>query len=276
MNKFFLPALLALVFTAFANPAPARAQSFSTMMEQRVFYQFSKTRKSAKKSHEKLSEKRYKGLVLWVAQPKPGKPTVLYLPGSGGGLKVRERKYKYFIRKGYGVIAMAYPGMAGSKGQPSRKRIQSLANQLYRDISKFTPSKDIVIMGESLGTGVALEIAASKAGRARPPSAIILQSPYTSLVDLTAAKNPALLPFFVSRTDLWPSKRTIQKLKLPIFIMHGKRDKTVPFKMGKTLHALSPSKNKVLATHPKAGHSSIWRKEVLQKMQKWLNKIHAK
>ncbi|WP_432449296.1 alpha/beta hydrolase [Aliiroseovarius marinus] len=276
MNKFFLPALLALVFTAFANPAPAHAQSFSTLMEQRVFYQFSSKRSPARKVHEKMSQRGYKGLVLWVAKPKPGRPTVLYLPGSGGDLKVRTRKFRFFIAKGYGVVAMAYPGMAGSKGEPSRKRIQSLANQLYRDIGKFTPSKDIVIMGESLGTGVALEIATSKAGRARPPSAIILQSPYTSLVDLTAAKNPALLPFFVSRTDLWPSKRTIQKLKLPIFIMHGKRDKTVPFKMGKTLYALSPSRNKVLATHPDAGHSSIWRSVILKQMHAWLKEIHAK
>ena len=110
----------------------------------------------------------------------------------------------------------------------------------------MTGSKQIILMGESLGTGVAVAIASGKPGRANPPTAIVLQAPYTSLVDLAAAKNPALLPFVAGRTDLWPSKRYIQNVKAPTFIMHGERDNVVPFRMGKRLYELSPAKNKVL------------------------------
>ena len=53
---------------------------------------------------------------------KKGKPTVMYLPGSGGNLHSRGHKFRWFLNRGYGLVAMAYPGMGGSKGQPSVKR----------------------------------------------------------------------------------------------------------------------------------------------------------
>ncbi|MCK0142199.1 alpha/beta fold hydrolase [Aliiroseovarius sp. F20344] len=276
MNKFFLPILLALAFVTASGPTPVRAESFATQMERRTFYQFSEKRRNPHKSDERLQEVIYKGLVLWVGKPKKGKPTVMYLPGSGGNLYTRGHKFRWFLNRGYGVVAMAYPGMAGSKGQPSRNSIQGLANQLYTDIPKMTGSKQIILMGESLGTGVALAIAAGKPGRARPPSAIILQAPYTSLVDLTAAKNPLLLPMFASRTDLWPSKRAIQSVKAPTFIMHGEKDSTVPFRMGQKLYEMSPAKNKILAARKHAGHTSIWQQNVLTPLREWLQAIHGK
>lgn len=277
MTKFFLSVLLALTVLVTSGPQPARAESFATQFERRTFYQFSDQRTNPKRADKRLKEVIYKGLVLWVGQPKrKNKPTVLYLPGSGGSIHTRGHKYTWFLNKGYGVVVMAYPGMSGSKGLPSRQKIQSLANQLYRDIPKLTGSKKIILMGESLGTGVALAIASGKPGRANPPSAIILQAPYTSLVDLTANKNPALLPFVIGRTDLWPSKTYIRSVTTPTFIMHGGQDKTVPFKMGQRLYALSPAKNKVLETRPKLGHTSIWRQSILTPLRIWLEGIHGK
>ncbi|SPF75670.1 2-hydroxy-6-oxononadienedioate/2-hydroxy-6-oxononatrienedioate hydrolase [Aliiroseovarius pelagivivens] len=276
MNKFFLPVLLALTVLITSAPKPVHAESFATKHERRIFYQFNEKRRDPAKTDERLKEVIYEGLVLWVGKPRKGKPTVMYLPGSGGNLYTRGHKFRWFLNKGYGVVAMAYPGMAGSKGQPSRQKIQNLANQLYRDIPKLTGSKQIILMGESLGTGVAVAIAAGKPGRANPPSALILQAPYTSLVDLTASKNPALLPFVAGRTDLWPSKRAIQSVKVPTFIMHGQKDGTVPYRMGERLYQLSPAKNKVLATRKRAGHTSIWQKNVLSPLNEWLQAIHRK
>ena len=169
---------------------------------------------------------------------------------------------------------MSYPGMGGSKGQPSKKQIQGLANLLYQKMPSYVGNSPIVMWGESLGTGVALEIATSKAARNRPPIAIILQAPYTSLVDLVAHKMPAMLPLFRHRTDLWPSKRTIQKVKAPLLIMHGGQDKTIPVSMGRKLFKLSPSPNKVFVTYPDSGHTTIWRKEALIKMYKWVESLY--
>ena len=276
MNKFFLIVLLALTFLVATGPNPARAENLASTAERKAFYQFNPKRVDPTQVDRRLKEVTYRGLVLWVAKPKAGKPTVMYLPGSGGNLHTRGHKFRWFLDRGYGVVGMAYPGMGGSNGQPSRQKIQGLADQLYRDIPKLTGSKRIVLMGESLGTGVAVAIAAGKPGRANPPTAIILQAPYTSLVDLTAAKNPILLPFIAGRTDLWPSKRYIKNVKAPTFIMHGEKDRHVPFQMGQTLYRLSPAKNKVLAAREHAGHTTIWRKNVLRQLRKWLESIHSK
>lgn len=276
MTKLFLSVLLALSVLVSTGPQPARAESLATTAERKAFYQFNSRRTDPAQADKRLKEVIYKGLVLWVAKPEKGMPTVMYLPGSAGNLHTRRHKYRWFLNQGFGVVAMAYPGMGGSKGQPSRHSIQSLADQLYRDIPKFMGSKQVILMGESLGTGVAVAIAAGRPGRTNPPSAIILQAPYTSLVDLTAAKNPVLLPFMAGRTDLWPSKRFIKNVKAPTFIMHGEKDRHVPFRMGQTLFRLSPAKNKVLAARAHAGHTTIWRKNVLRPLRDWLQAINGK
>lgn len=265
-----LAALMALCLTA----SHGSAQSAKTLLERRVFYQFDPTRANPKTVDKRLNEARFKGLVLWVGQPKPGKPTIFYLPGSRGNLAVRRWKFPWFLDRGYGVVAMAYPGMNGSQGQPSQKRIQGLANQLYQNLPKLVGNSPVVIWGESLGTGIGLEVAAHPVARKRPPLGIVLQAPYTSLVDLVAYKRPLMLPLFANRSDLWPSKRTIRRIKTPLFIMHGAQDTTIPISMGKTLFKLSPSRNKVFVTHPDAAHTSIWQRDSVARMYKWIEALY--
>ncbi|MCK8465249.1 alpha/beta hydrolase [Aliiroseovarius sp. S1339] len=273
--KNFLFSVFLVVLAAVSLPnGPATAQSAQTLLERRVFYQFDSAYANPKGVDKRLSERRFHGIILWVGKPKPGKPTILYLPGSGGNLAIRRGKFPWFLDKGYGVVAMSYPGMGGSNGLPSRKRIQNLANQLYKQLPEIVGDSPTILWGESLGTGVALEIATHKVGRQRPPLGIILQAPYTSLVELVAYKNPAMLPLFRSRSDLWPSRRTITKTKAPLFILHGGRDTTVPIAMGRTLFKLSPSPNKVFTTHPDASHKTIWRKDALAKMLKWIEALY--
>lgn len=274
MKQTLISAFLIAVIALCLTPSHSSAQSPKTLLEQRVFYQFDPAHANPKAVDKRLSEARFKGLVLWVGQPKPGKPTIFYLPGSQGNLAVRGRKFPWFLDRGYGVVAMAYPGMNGSKGRPSQKRIQGLANQLYQSLPKFVGDSPVVIWGESLGTGVGLEIAAHSVARKRPPLGIVLQAPYTSLLDLVAYKRPLMVPFFADRTDLWPSKRTIRRTKAPLFIMHGGKDKTIPIAMGKTLFKLSPSRNKVFVTYPDAAHTSIWRRDAVARMYNWIEALY--
>ncbi|WP_371168562.1 alpha/beta hydrolase [Aliiroseovarius sp. 2305UL8-7] len=274
MKKLLFSALLAIVATFCFFDQPARAQSAKTLLEQRVFYQFDPARADPKSVDNRLWEADFRGLVLWVSKPKPGKPTIFYLPGSGGNLGLRRNKFPWFLDRGYGLVAMAYPGMNGSKGVPSRQHIQNLANQLYKQMPALVGNGPTIIWGESLGTGIALEIATHAVGRNRPPLGIILQAPYTSLVDLVASKKPAMLPLFLGRTDLWPSKRTIKHSTVPLLIMHGGKDRKVPVSMGKKLYRLSPSPNKKLITYPDAGHTTIWRKDALATMHEWVEALY--
>ncbi|MHA6267243.1 alpha/beta hydrolase [uncultured Aliiroseovarius sp.] len=271
MKRHLLSIAMALMTLCVLTALPATAQS----LEQRVFYQFNPKRENPKQvSDKRLDEVIYKGLVLWVSKPKPGKPTVFYLHGSGGNLALRAKKFPWFLERGYGLVAMAYPGSSGSAGTPERYRIQKLATELYQDLPKFVGDSRIILLGESLGTGVAIELAAHPVAKRNPPLGIVLQSPYTSLLDLVRYKNPAMLPLFMARTDLWPSKRVIGRVKTPLFIMHGAKDTTVPVSMGRELYRRSASANKKLVVFPSADHGSIWRVETRRKLRAWIEKLY--
>ena len=274
MKNFLLTAALVLV-SAFLGPTQAaHAETAETRLERKVFYQFDPAYANPKHLDQRLEEVHFNGQVLWVGQPQPGKPTIYYLPGSGGNLGSRRHLYSWVLDRGYGIVAFAYPGMAGSKGRPSRKLIQSLANQIYQHLPDFVGNSPTIIWGESLGTGVALEVAISKSGQQRPPLGIILKAPYTSLVDLVAYKQPQMMTFLKHRTDLWPSKQTIRRVKTPLLIMHGAKDKVVPIRMGRKLYELSPSPNKKFLTHPDSGHTTIWQVDVLAAMLKWTEALY--
>ncbi|XOJ73986.1 alpha/beta hydrolase [Candidatus Pelagibacter sp. Uisw_114] len=100
-------------------------------------------------------------------------------------------------------------------------------------LRKGLKDNDIVLYGESLGTGIATDIAQN-----HKFAGVILESPFTSMVD--AAKN--VYPYFPIRfllKDKYESDKKIKNLKSPILIMHGEEDKIVPFWMGKKMYKLA-------------------------------------
>lgn len=93
---------------------------------------------------------------------------------------------------------------------------------------------DIVLYGESLGTGVAVQLAAQ-----RNPSGIILESPFSSAVDVGVHLYPYLPVRWLLR-DRFESIRYIGRVKAPILVLHGEQDKIVPASLGRKLFAAAP------------------------------------
>ena len=93
--------------------------------------------------------------------------------------------------------------------------------------------KNIIIYGESLGTGVATEIAQNK-----DFAGIILESPFTSMIAAGKTKYP-FFPIKLLLKDKYESDKKIKNIKSPILIMHGKVDTLVPFWMGKKMYELA-------------------------------------
>ncbi len=259
----------------FLRPTPAMAQA--PWIEYPVFYsKFSRKHvaiANAQGGRLKglMKEVRRNGLVLWVAEPKKGRPTVMYLHGSTGGLAKRAWKFQWLIKQGFGVVAMSYPGSSGSKGVASTASILKAAHRTYRAIPDLVGPTKTVLMGESFGTGVAIRLAYQLAKKGTPPAGIALQAPYASGYALVNHQAPAIAPLFRGKNDPWPSDRYIPKLNVPIFIMHGARDTAVPIAQGRRLFTLSPSPDKLLVTRPDANHSTIWtQKGVRSALAKWL------
>ncbi len=160
--------------------------------------------------------------------------TILFFHGNAGSLENRIHKINHFKNMNVNFLLVAWRGFSGNKGQPTEEGLYEDARSAVSWLkSKGVLEKNIVLYGESLGTGVATEIAQDKnfAG-------IILESPFTSMIE--AGKNVyPYLPVKLLLKDKYESYKKIKKIKIPILIMHGEVDNIVPFYMGKKMYELA-------------------------------------
>ena len=160
--------------------------------------------------------------------------TILFLHGNAGNLENRIHKINHFKDMNVNFLIVAWRGFNGNKGKPTEKGLYEDARSAVRWLkSKGVKENNIIVYGESLGTGVATEIAQNKnfAG-------IILESPFTSMIDAGKDKYP-YLPVSLLLKDKYESDKKIKNINSPILIMHGKIDNIVPFHMGEKMYELA-------------------------------------
>ena len=134
---------------------------------------------------------------------------------------------------GTGLIALSYRGYAGSSGQPSERGLLLDAAVTYAFAASRYETGRMIAWGYSLGTGVAIALAAE-----HPFGALILEAPYTSITDVAAAAFP-FLPVRLLLKDRFASDTRIQRARSPLLIMHGTEDATVPITFGERLFGLA-------------------------------------
>lgn len=278
IRRLALAALLVLCATALL------AMNFDRLL----LFHFNPERVSPAEAGEpRLREVTHLGLVLWVASPGPGKPVIFYLPGNAGNLANRAGRFRRFLDRGYGLVAMAYPGSSGSVGSQSAEEIQRLADALYRDVvwlaqGKAGPGAEaagvpVVLYGESLGTGVAVALAAGleadPSGQIALPAALVLEAPYTSISDVARHLYPSLAPIADRLPQRWPTKRDIAHVHAPLLILHGGQDDFIPPAMGRTLIARSPATIRQLHIEPGAGHGNVWQPAAISALFRFLEAL---
>jgi uncharacterized protein len=174
-------------------------------------------------------------LVAWYGPAAPGQPTLFYLHGNAGSLAHRAGRVRLYRSSGYGIFMMAYRGFSGSTGSPSENRIVADALMAYDQLKALGPGEDeIVVYGESLGTGVAVQVAAS-----RRPGGLVLESPFSSAVDVGSHLYPFLPVHWLLR-DRFESAEHIHNVKAPLLVLHGEDDSIVPARFGRKLFAAAP------------------------------------
>ncbi len=182
----------------------------------------------------KIETKDHEILLAWHHPARPGMPTILYFHGNGGGISTRPRKQAYFAGRGFGLLAVSYRGYEGSTGSPSENGLMLDAEAAYAWLESSGVGGDkIFILGESLGTGVAVQLAARREVRA-----IALEAPYASAVEVGASRY-WFLPVRWLMKDQFRSADFIKDVKVPLFIIHGTEDRTVPFPQGQKLFSLA-------------------------------------
>ena len=187
--------------------------------------------------------------------------TILFLHGNAGSLENRIHKINHFKDMNVNFLLVSWRGFSGNKGKPTEKGLYLDAKGAVAWLkSKGIRENNIIIYGESLGTGVATEIAQNKNF-----GGIILESPFTSMIAAGKDKYP-YLPVRLLLKDKYESDKKIKNINSPILIMHGKVDNIVPFHMGKKMYEL--------ANQPKYSYFSEYDDHMMEYNEKLLEALN--
>jgi len=199
-----------------------------------------------------LATKDGERLIAWYAPAERGQLTLFYLHGSAGALAHRAARVQLYRASGYGVFMLAYRGFSGSTGKPSERTIVADSLMAYDTLKTLGVNDDeIVVYGESLGTGVAVQVAAN-----RHPSGLVLESPFSSIADVGSYRYP-YLPVYWLLKDRFDSLRHIHKVTAPLLMLHAEQDRVVPVRFGRKLFAAALSPKRAYFVHG-ATHNTLY------------------
>ncbi len=186
-------------------------------------------------------------VIHWYAPPR-GQAVIVLFHGNGGTVADLEPWAAAFHARGCGVVLADYRGYSGNPGSPSEEGLYAdaravldwLAAQGFKD-------RGIVLLGWSLGSGVAVQMAVE-----RHPAALVLLAPYTTLVDVAVRQYP-IFPVRTLMRDRFDSMSKITAVDAPLMIVAGDRDRIVPPDMGRDLFAAAREPKRALFL-PQVGH----------------------
>ena len=197
----------------------------------------------------------------WFHLKNSNKKTILFLHGNAGNLDNRIDKLNSLGSMDINFLIISWRGYSGNSGNPSEAG-------LYKDVlggikwlnEKGISNDQIILYGESLGTAIATEV-----GQNENFAGIILEAPFTSMVDMGQKIYP-IFPVKFLLKDKYESKNKIKNIKSPILIMHGEADKIVPFRMGKKMFEL--------ANEPKFSYFSKYDDHMMEFNKDLINSIN--
>jgi uncharacterized protein len=189
-------------------------------------------------------------LIAWYVAPKGDKPLVVYFHGNGDTLSWRTNRDRLLVADGTGLLAISYRGFEGSSGNPSETGFHLDADAAYEFAASRVPSNSIVLWGHSLGTGVAVQLAAE-----RRVKALILEAPYTSVADIAAMRYP-FVPIRLLLKDQFRSDLRISHVTAPVLVLHGELDDIIPIQYGRRLYELAHNPKRFMS-FPKGGHLDL-------------------
>ena len=160
--------------------------------------------------------------------------TIIYFHGNAGTLENRIHKLNHFKDMNVNFLIISWRGFSGNDGKPSEEGLYVDGNSAINWLKNLGLSEeDIIIYGESLGTGVATEIAQN-----RNFAGLVLETPFTSMIE--AAKNfYPYIPVGLLLKDKYKNNLKIKNINIPVLVMHGESDQIVPFWMGKKIYELA-------------------------------------
>jgi len=180
--------------------------------------------------------------------------TVLFFHGNTGSLRRWGKQAQRFTRMGWNVLMMDYRGYGKSRGKLSEVALHADAARWYAWLKEREPEARIIVYGRSLGSGMAVPVAASNR-----PRALLLESPFANLYDAARHQFYALPYRWLLRYP-FRNDKAIRRITCPVYIFHGKRDPVVPYESALKLYSLVPATvTREMISFPRGFHSDLWR-----------------
>lgn len=170
-------------------------------------------------------------LDAWYLPVGSRAPAVLLLHGNGGTRAGRLPLARALAELGLSTLLVDYRGYGGNAGTPSEEGLAADARAGLGHLEARADVTDVVYFGESLGAAVAVGLAVE-----RPPAAVVLRSPFTSLADVASAHYPVPRAVIeASLPDRYPSVDRVAEVRAPVLVIAGRDDRIVPFEHGRRL-----------------------------------------
>ena len=200
-----------------------------------------------------LTEPSGETLAGWLVRPqRADAPVIIYFHGNAGTLMRRVERFRLLTQGGAGLIAFHYRGYGGSTGTPGEGALTADAWRIFHDAVQRFSGRKLVLYGESLGSGVATQLATKVQAEA-----LILDSPFLSILD-RASKSYPWLPVSWLLNHPFRSDLAMPQVRMPLLVLHGARDRVVPISEGEHLFALA-REPKVFVRFDDAGHVAAFR-----------------
>ncbi len=199
-------------------------------------------------------------LQAWYRKPSDGEHMVIFLHGNAGNIEDRADKLEQLIDMGYGFVIPAWRSFGKSKGIPTMQGLYLDAEAAINFVHERGYKLDnAIIIGESLGTGIATEMATRHKFKG-----LFLITPYKSIAQRAGELYP-MMAFKHLTKDNFNVIDKIASINQPVLIIHGANDKVIPHSHSEEIFvkACEPKK---LIIYPEVGHSDYNVEEVFTQM----------
>lgn len=207
-------------------------------------------------------------IQLWYKPAHENFPTIVYFHGNAANLGNRAGIYHALAQHGFGIAALSYRGYGASEGRPSESGLYTDARATIDFLlQQHIPPARTILYGESLGTGVAVQMATEY-----NVAGLVLQAAYTSTVTRAAEIYP-WLPVRLVMLDRFDSLSKIDRVKAPLLMLHGEQDATIPIAHGRRVFAAATEPKQFIA-FPQVQHNDFDSNEISEHVSNFARQYH--
>ena len=223
---------------------------------------------NANKAFEEIAVKTADGIDLkaWYA-PAAGKPcTIVFFHGNADSLHTAAQIADPYVAAGYGFLLAEYRGYSGLPGKPTEDGLYADGRAYLGELTRRgIDTQKIILMGHSLGTGVAVEMA-----QENRVGGLMLLAPFVSMPKVAQA-HFSIFPVGILVRDRFDNAKKIGKIHAPLLMVNGANDQVIPPAQGRALFELA-NEPKQMRTFPGRGHNDLF-DDFVPLSLKWIGRV---